>query len=250
MVLEALVLVGAPGIALVALVVVAIGVISLVAVGLEAVDLVDQVELEVGVGMIVAHVTDTSVLMDGIGMMSAGSLERGAETEVIVEVQREFGHGVMIGVIAGAEAGAGALVGAEVEAEAGVGQGAAGAGVGAMRGLRDRIMVTLLYLQQPKIPLNLRHQWWLNLKLLLWLGLKLLLYLSLNLLYLCQVICHQCHQARVMNPSLGLSSPVNFSGLMAGVLTSHSPEPLHRCVAIKQPICNADLRIHFSGVSD
>lgn len=235
-----------------ALVVVAIGVISLVAVGLEAVDLVDQVELEVGVGMIVAHVTDTSVLMDGIGMMSAGSLERGAETEVIVEVQREFGHGVMIGVIAGAEAeaGAGALAGAEVEAEAGVGQGAAGAGVGAMRGLRDRIMVTLLYLQQPKIPLNLRHQWWLNLKLLLWLGLKLLLYLSLNLLYLCQVICHQCHQARVMDPFLGLSSLVNFSGLMAGVLTSHSLEPLHRCVAIKQPICNADLRIYFSGVSD
>lgn len=143
-----------------ALVGVVVGMISLVGVGPGAVDL-DQVELEVGAGMIVAHRTDTSILMDEADMMFAGVLERGRETAVIVEVQREFGHGVMIeiGVTAGVGAGAEAEVGAEAEAgaEAGVGQRAAGVEAGAEAGagvpagvmigtigLEDRIMTTLL----------------------------------------------------------------------------------------------------------
>lgn len=218
-----------------ALVGVAVEMISLVGVGPEAVDL-DQVDLEVGAGMIVAHMTDTSILMDEAGMMFAGGLERGRETAVIVEVLRELGHGVMIevGVRAGVGAGAGAEAGAEVEAEARVGQRAAGAGVEAgvmigMRGLGGRIMTTLLCLLQPQPPLDLILQW-----------LKLHLYLSLILPYLCRVICHPCHQGRIVDPSLELSLPVSFLDLMVGGLTFRILESLRSCLHIKQLICNAE----------
>lgn len=121
--------------------------ISMVGMGPGVVDLVDEVGLEVVVGMTVVHMTDTSKLIDVAGTMLGGNSERGAETGLIVEVQRGFGHGVMIEaeVGAGAEVGVGqgaASARAEVKAEAG-----AGATIG-MRGLRDRSMITL-QCQQP-----------------------------------------------------------------------------------------------------
>lgn len=138
--------VGACGTILVALVGAVVEMISMVDMGPGVVDMVDEVGLEVGVAMTMAHMTDTSKVRDESGMMLAGDLERGAEIGVIVEVRREFGHGVMIEaeVGAGAEVGVGqgaASARAEVKAGAGA-EAEVGASIG-MRGLGDRRMTTL-----------------------------------------------------------------------------------------------------------